>query len=185
MALKWHPDKHPETDRELATEKFKKVSEAYSILSNEKRRKYFDKYGTIEGEEDTVDMDDIFKNIFKGGGMSFSFEDMFDDFSDVLRGGKADSKSFNKMFMGKGFRAKPKGRARPKAGTGRGGKGMMGGMGDMEEMMMAMMMGGVMSDMDKMMGGGKKKGKSSNPFMGNPFMDLYDSEDDEDLFGDE
>jgi len=66
---------------------------------------------------------------------------------------------------------------------------MMGGMGDMEEMMMAMMMGGVMSDMDMMMGGGKKKGKGKgkggNPFMGNPFMDLYDSEDDDDLFGDE
>jgi len=52
LALKWHPDKHPEEQRDMATEKFKQVSEAYSILSNEKRRKYFDKHGTIEGEDD-------------------------------------------------------------------------------------------------------------------------------------
>lgn len=53
----------------MATEKFKQVSEAYSILSNEKRKNYFDKYGTIEGEDDQVDFDDIFSGMFgKGGG---------------------------------------------------------------------------------------------------------------------
>lgn len=176
-ALKWHPDKHAEEDREKATEKFKQVSEAYSILSNDKRRKYFDKHGTIEGEDDCVDMDDIFKDIFKGGSMSFSFDDFFDDFSDVLKGGKAESRSFNKMFrdMGKGYRAKPKGRARPKAG----GKAK-GGMGDMEEMMMAMMMGEVMGGMM-----GSKPGKGSKKASANPFMDMYDSEDDDLFDGDE
>ena len=122
LALKWHPDKHPEDQKEMATEKFKLVSEAYSILSNEKRRKYFDKHGTIEGEDDCVDMDDIFKDIFKSGGgssFSFQFDDMFEDFISVLEGGRADSKQFSKLFrdLGKGYRApKPKGRVRPKGG---------------------------------------------------------------------
>jgi len=65
-------------------------------LSNEKRRKYFDKHGTMEGEDDCVDMDDIFKDIFKSGGggsaFSFEFDDMFEDFISVLEGGRADSK---------------------------------------------------------------------------------------------
>jgi hypothetical protein len=98
-------------------------------------------------------MDDIFKDMFKKGGMSFSFEDMFDDFSDVLRGGRSESKAFNKLFkdLGKGYRPKPKGRARPKAGKGKGMPGM-------EDMMMAMMMGEMMGDMS-MKGGSSKSGK--------------------------
>ena len=52
LALKIHPDKVDESEREAATEKFKELSEAYSVLSNEKRRAYFDKHGKMEGEDD-------------------------------------------------------------------------------------------------------------------------------------
>lgn len=52
LALLNHPDKVTEEKRLEATEKFKEISEAYSILSNEKRRKYFDKHGSMAGEED-------------------------------------------------------------------------------------------------------------------------------------
>jgi len=31
LALKWHPDKNP-NDQELATQKFKEISEAYEVL---------------------------------------------------------------------------------------------------------------------------------------------------------
>lgn len=127
-------------------------------MSNEKRRKYYDKHGCMEGEEDNLNMDDLFKDMFKGG-MSFQFEDFFDDFSDLLGGSKAESKRMDKMFreMGKGYRQKPKGRARPaKGGKGGGAKGMVG-MG-MEDMMMSMMMESMMSDMMGGMGGGKPKG---------------------------
>jgi len=55
LALKWHPDKHKEEDRERATEEFKIISEAYSVLSNEKRRAYYDKNGTIEGADDDAE----------------------------------------------------------------------------------------------------------------------------------
>ena len=122
LALKWHPDKHPEADRDMATEKFKLVSEAYSVLSNEKRRAYYDKHGTIEGDDDVVDMDDIFKEMFGSMGGEFSFMfggeggDNFDEFISMLEGGRAESKMFKQMFrdLGKGYRQPKvqKGRAR-------------------------------------------------------------------------
>jgi DnaJ homolog subfamily B member 4 len=44
LAMKWHPDKNPNNKDESA-EKFKKISEAYSILSDKEKRKIYDQYG--------------------------------------------------------------------------------------------------------------------------------------------
>jgi hypothetical protein len=154
----------------------------------------------MEGEEDQVDFDDIFSQMFAGkagGSFSFSFDEMFDDFSDILKGGRSDSKAFKMLFkdLGRGARVKPpKGRVR----KGKGPKMPKMPGGNMDEMMMAMMMG------DMMGGGSKKKGKKGNDFEdmmmemmmgdmigemmggkkkkgGSPFDD-YDDEDG-DLFG--
>ena len=59
LALKWHPDKN-EDKKEIAAEKFKKINEAYSVLSDEKKKELYDKYGK-DGEK--VNM---------GGGSPFS-----------------------------------------------------------------------------------------------------------------
>ena len=42
LALQWHPDRNT-TDKERATEKFKKIGEAYSILSDPVKRKAYDR----------------------------------------------------------------------------------------------------------------------------------------------
>lgn len=42
LALKWHPDKNPDNQDE-ATKKFKEISEAYEVLSDEKKRKVSNK----------------------------------------------------------------------------------------------------------------------------------------------
>jgi curved DNA-binding protein len=43
LAVKYHPDKNPENKE--AEERFKKVSEAYNVLSNPERRLKYDQYG--------------------------------------------------------------------------------------------------------------------------------------------
>jgi len=44
LALKWHPDRNSENE-DVATKKFKEIAEAYEVLSNEDKRKIYDKYG--------------------------------------------------------------------------------------------------------------------------------------------
>jgi len=43
LAVKWHPDKNPGSEE--ATTNFQKISEAYAVLSDDKKRKLYDQYG--------------------------------------------------------------------------------------------------------------------------------------------
>ncbi|XP_077978478.1 dnaJ homolog subfamily C member 5-like isoform X2 [Glandiceps talaboti] len=45
LALKWHPDKNP--DNPDATEKFKEINHANSVLSDETKREIYDQYGSM------------------------------------------------------------------------------------------------------------------------------------------
>lgn len=68
-ALKYHPDKNPTPE---AAEKFKEISHAYEILSDEQKRDIYDQYGE-EGLSGAgaggagMNADDIFSQFFGGG----------------------------------------------------------------------------------------------------------------------
>lgn len=93
LALKYHPDKNTD-NREAAEQKFKQVSEAYDVLSDEKKKKIYDKFGE-EGlkngipEEAASGMGAGFQGFQRGGGRggatyTFSNADAFDIFSKMF-----------------------------------------------------------------------------------------------------
>ncbi len=67
LAMKYHPD-HTKGDK-TAEEKFKKISEAYAVLSDKKKRGQYDTFGST-GFKQRYSQEDIFKGF---------------DFSDILR----------------------------------------------------------------------------------------------------
>uniref|UniRef100_A0A3P8UDL5 DnaJ heat shock protein family (Hsp40) member B6b n=1 Tax=Cynoglossus semilaevis TaxID=244447 RepID=A0A3P8UDL5_CYNSE len=83
LALKWHPDKNPD-NKEEAERKFKELSEAYEVLSDEdKRRGGYDHFG---GGFTFRNPEDVFREFFGGRD---PFADLFadDPFNDFHFGG--------------------------------------------------------------------------------------------------
>jgi DnaJ-class molecular chaperone len=48
LARKYHPDVNP--DEPKSGEKFKEINEAYTILSDDKKREMYDKFGVVDGD---------------------------------------------------------------------------------------------------------------------------------------
>lgn len=93
LALKWHPDRHAdEKAKESAEAKFKRIGEAYQVLSDKKQRSDYDRFGKAGpggmpsssggahtgfrssggGQQFTnAQAEEIFKNMFGGGGGGF------------------------------------------------------------------------------------------------------------------
>jgi curved DNA-binding protein len=59
LAQKYHPDK-AKGDKRQAEEQFKKVSEAYAVLSNPEKRKAYDEFGS-QAFQAKYSQEDIFK----------------------------------------------------------------------------------------------------------------------------
>jgi len=61
LAVQYHPDKNP-----TGEEQFKKISEAYQVLSDDKKRMLYDRggIGGLEGVQ--INPHDIFKHFFSG-----------------------------------------------------------------------------------------------------------------------
>ena len=75
LAKQYHPDANPGNTE--AEAKFKELSEAYAILSDEEKRAAYDRYGHRAFEADGAG----------GGGFHFNMGDMGDIFEGLFRGG--------------------------------------------------------------------------------------------------
>ncbi len=60
LAVKWHPDKNP-NNKTAAEEKFKKISEAYAVLSDPKKREQYDTFGSADQFRQQYSQEDIFR----------------------------------------------------------------------------------------------------------------------------
>jgi molecular chaperone DnaJ len=95
LALKYHPDRNKEPD---AAEKFKEISEAYAILSDDNKRMQYDQFGHagISGRYSAEDIfgginfEDILRSFGLGGGFG-GFGSIFDFFTG--RGGRRASRT--------------------------------------------------------------------------------------------
>src|SRR5881396_2356973 len=73
LARKYHPDANK--GDASAEARFKEISEAYSVLSDEKRRKEYDEARSLFGGG--FDLGDIFGNTGEGGGLGDIFGGVF------------------------------------------------------------------------------------------------------------
>jgi molecular chaperone DnaJ len=74
LALQYHPDRNKEP---TAEEKFKELSEAYAVLSDDEKRKRYNMYGHVGAEEAFRGSEANFEEIFRDAGFG-GFRDIFD-----------------------------------------------------------------------------------------------------------
>lgn len=68
QALKVHPDRVPEAEKEEATEKFKVLAKINEVLSDDGRRAIYDEQGIVDDDDDEKfgsSWLEAFKNLFK------------------------------------------------------------------------------------------------------------------------
>lgn len=90
LAMKYHPDKNP--GDKAAEDKFKELTEAYSVLSDEKNRQTYDRFGHsgIGNQGHGGAGENPFSGGFQGQYSNVDFNDIFGDiFGDVFGGGHA------------------------------------------------------------------------------------------------
>lgn len=75
LSLKYHPDKQvgkTDDEKKQAEEEFKKISEAYSVLSDDSKKQQYDQFGTVGNQQnnqgfDISDMFGFMGNMFNNG----------------------------------------------------------------------------------------------------------------------
>jgi molecular chaperone DnaJ len=119
LARKYHPDVNP--NDKTAEEKFKEVQEAYDVLSDEKKRKVFDRFGYYN---DNLDINSPYGAGAAGGaggpGAAGGFDFSGFDFNTSSTGsGSSFRDIFSDLFSGGGAKAKAPEPPRPLPKKGR------------------------------------------------------------------
>ena len=110
FALKYHPDRNPNSTE--AEAKFKQISEAYDVLSDEKKRQVYDRYG-----------EDALKGAHMGAGPQgagyANMDDALRTFMDAFGGFQGGESIFGSIF---GFGGESEGGSGPQAGANKRAK---------------------------------------------------------------
>ncbi len=122
LARKWHPDLHSAGEKEKAEEEFKKINEAYEVLSDPEKRKQYDQLGS--NWKHGQDFSGFQQGHTDMGGVHFYTSGDFSgsDFEDIFGGGFSE---FFRMFFGEGAAAGTAGRS-SRSGFADGGAGRRG-----------------------------------------------------------
>ncbi len=116
LARKFHPDVNP--NDKASEDRFKEVQEAYDVLSDEKKRKVFDRFGYYH---DNLDADSPFGAASGAGGAGGGFDFSGFNFEPGGSGGGSSSSFrdiFSDLFGGSGAKREPEPpRAMPKKGA--------------------------------------------------------------------
>lgn len=95
IAMKYHPDRNP--DNKEAESKFKEAAEAYSVLSDENKKRQYDQFGHS-----------AFNNMGGQSGFnSMNMDDIFNQFGDIFGG----NNPFESFFGGGRTSSRPRGGA--------------------------------------------------------------------------
>ncbi|CAD8162296.1 unnamed protein product [Paramecium pentaurelia] len=125
LAIKWHPDKNPNNKQE-AQEKFKKIGEAYSVLSDKDKRAIYDRYGH-EGLKNGGGGASSFQGFRGFGGFGDGF-DPFKQFESFFQNFGMDDDELGFFFGRKGSKKNSNNSQRSPFGFG--GFGGFGGFDD-------------------------------------------------------
>ena len=123
LALRWHPDKNPgDAD---ANAKFQEIGRAYAVLSDAKKRKYYDETGDAEdvdvsAEDFIAVFQDMMRDMLGGASIADVLEDSTRTISPACRPSRSRRRSFppgtpaRHAFRGD-FHHAPGGRGTPRA----------------------------------------------------------------------
>jgi len=113
LALKWHPDQHPEAERPEAEKRFKQISEAYEVLSDPEKRARYDRFGEHweHGQDFTpppgaqrMSREEFERSFGGGSGFSDFFSELFGE--EMRRGAGGEKRHARYRHRGADVRAR-------------------------------------------------------------------------------